>query len=208
MEKKSNRKRLIITLSVIILLSVLSVGILIAFLTDSDSRNNKMTAGENVNELTGEYTPPDSQGVNDNVYQKEVTVKNTGNVSCYVRVYVDLSDSEILDKTEFSTDKTNFYSANPENVNSFANNLTAIGNNWVYISGDSNEKLNGYYYYTQVLKPGESTKPLFNWVKTTYTDASEIRQYEILSYSETVQTKDGKGEDFSDYKFAWEDFLQ
>ena len=184
---------------------ILSVGFVLAYLTDSDSKNNKMNAGENVNELEGRYSPPAEQK-QDNTYEKEIIVKNTGDVPCFVRVYVDLSDSEILDITQFSSDGNSFFPADPTKNNSFAKQF-GENSKWTYISDDSNENVNGYYYYKEPVQPDESTEPLFSWVKTTYQIDENPKQYEIITYSETVQTRNDKGEKYNDFKTAWKEFL-
>lgn len=200
-------KRIAVLILVSVLLLTVSVGIVSAYYTNSDKNKNQFTTGENENKIVEEFNPPDEQIAGSNKYQKQVKVQNTGNIPCYVRLYVDFSDSEILNYSRFSDDNTNFYPANPEKSDSFADYLNnKAGSKWKYSDG--------YYYYTEPVEPDKSTEPLFGWIDTDYNQhGDKIRQYEVMVYSETVQTLDTNGNQYTDsennpaWKQAWNDFL-
>lgn len=125
---------------------------------------------------------------------------------------MDFSDEAIHDKSYFSNDTDmeieQYYSAarDTNNGNAYINHLPA---DWVFVPDNSNEKeLAGYYYYTKPIKPNESTPSLFTYVKTLYDNMDDVKQYDIIVYTESVQTTDSNGEAYTDYEAAWKDFLK
>lgn len=215
---RSNRRIELLIASLALILAV-TISAVIAYYTNSDKNNNEFTVGDNENKIIETFNPPDNQENGSNRYLKEVSVQNTGSVDCYVRLYVDFSDSEIMSYSKLSddenlTDTTQFYAADPSAESSFANYLNnKTDGKWIYVSAVDDSTLGGYYYYTVPVAPGKFTESLFKWVDTTYNSATDIRQYEVLVYSETVQICDGSGNTYSDdalnpaWKKAWNDFL-
>ncbi|MGN0633287.1 MAG: SipW-dependent-type signal peptide-containing protein [Oscillospiraceae bacterium] len=211
-EKKRQTVKRTPLAAAVILLSLAVFGTVLAYYTNSDKAKNTFTVGENENKILESFVPPESQGGDSNKYLKQVQVENTGNVPCYVRVYVDFSDSEILNMSKLSDSdvqyitEAQFYSADPNAADSFANYLNGkTDGKWKYVFDGT---LGGYYYYTNVVAPGQSTEPLFRWVDTDYGgDASKVQQYEIMIYSETVQEYDDNGNE-NGWKEQWESFLQ
>lgn len=154
-------------------------------------------------------------------YQKRISVKNTGNVECFVRVRVEFSDGYFRDWSGFSSDGVNYYSANVNGRPSYVLDETASGiladayvnhlpEGWVYIPEDSEasvhyeddyhnvtagegELLGGYYYYTIPLQPGETTENLTERVKTYFKDTESKMPYDIIVYTEAVQTSSHTG---------------
>ena len=98
-------------------------------------------------------------------YKKEPTVKNIGNIDCYVRVKSLLPDSRV--ESEITIDY---------NLNDYTYN-----------------DIDKYYYYNKILKPGETSKPLFTSV-TIHSDAKDIvlDNFDIYIYAESVQTIENK----------------
>ena len=134
--------------------------------------------------------------------EKVVSVKNTGSVPCFVRVFLDLSDSRFSDgKVKLSANGTDYDSADE-----FHSHLPE---DWVYIS-DQHNALDGYYYYTKALNPGGETTPLLSSVKTDFESVYDIADFDILVYSESVQTVeiDTNGTVYSNYADAWRSFLR
>lgn len=214
-KKRQTVKRTPLAAAVILLIFAV-VGTVLAYYTNSDKAKNTFTVGENENKILESFVPPDSQGGGSNKYLKQVQVENTGDVPCFVRVYVDFSDSEILKMSKLSDtetqDKTSaiYYSADPNAEGSFAKYLNGkTGGKWKYVfdTDENGNLLGGYYYYTDRVEPGQATEPLFRWVDTDYgEDAAKVQQYEILVYSETVQAFDGNTQ--PDWKTQWENFLK
>ena len=93
-------------------------------------------------------------------------VKNMGSTDVYVRMIPVVSDESILDDESIS-----------------------VNNNWVW-NGD------GYYYYTKVLKPNETTEVLFKDIALKGTSSTDLS---IDFYCEGVCT-----ENYKDYMTAFE----
>ena len=164
---------------------------------------NALTAGTNTIQITEEYDPPDQLVTGTNIFDKKVQVENTGTVPCYVRVFAGFSDSEMRDRSELSADGVMYYPAE-----AYAQNLP---DHWIYIEPSADPVLGGFYYYDCELEPKQSTSALFSQVRSTFERADQIRDYEIIVYSESVQTKDHTGAAFegSDaWRQAWMEFLE
>lgn len=187
------KARLPIIVCASIALTVFSILSTILYLIDWKKEENVVSLGYNEIKVVEEFHPPMKLREGDNTYQKIVQAKNTGNTDAYVRMFVAFSSKEIDDISEVSNDDGVTF----EKLGEFVPN-----NGWVK-SDDS------YYYYTEPLKPGESTPPLFTNVRTTFSTAEDIQQYELLVYAESVQTRDKNGEipDGFDYSAVWEEFL-
>lgn len=205
------RKKLIIIISSLAV-GLLVVGVTLAYLTARNTVDNTITIGKNEIEVSEDFVPPVLQ-TEDTRYKKQISVSNTGNVDCYVRVYADFSDEDIRAKSYFSNDAdmetAQYYPAVRDitDADAYINNLP---NGWVFVPDDSSEtELAGYYYYTEPISPGKSTdNSLFTYVKTTYEKLDDVKQYDIIVYAESVQTTDSNGEAYVDYKEAWKDFLK
>lgn len=164
---------------------------------------NALTVGENSIQIMEEYDPPDQLEAGVNVFDKKVQVKNTGTVSCYVRVFAEFSDSEMKGRSEFSADGVMYYPAG-----TYAQNLPE---HWIYIEPSADPQLGGFYYYACELEPEQSTSALFSRVKSTFGSADQIRDYEIMVYSESVQVRDCTGAEFAGedaWRQAWTEFLE
>ena len=145
------------------------------------------------------FTSPEVQTPKDTV-EKLVKVQNTGSVPCFVRVYLDLSDSRLSDgKVRLSADGTNYFS-----VQTFQNaDLT----DWEYCN--ETNALGGYFYYKKVLEPNEETSALLTIVKTDFDDVYDISDFDVIVYSEVVQTAEIDADDtvYTSWRDAWENFL-
>ncbi len=165
---------------------VSSFGVTYAYLKSDVSAMNKFKVGEtDIKVEEPSYTPPEKIYPGLKVDKKPI-VKNTGNLSCYVRMRIVFSDSRAEEFCELDWNTDN-------------------GSGWKYNDVD------GYYYYINVLKPGDSTPPLFKSVKiyetkptpsngdpvATYT-AEDIIEFDITPYAESVQAAEKK-----DYEDAW-----
>lgn len=152
-----------IILLVLIILVLVSVTAVNAFLISKDSFSNRFIVGNNTSHIEEIFGSYDSFTKGQN-YKKNVTVKNDGNVPCYVRVFAEIEDPEIAANVGI-----NFNTAD-----------------WTGKQSD------GYYYYKKSLKTGESTTPLF----TTLSAKSDIKNFQMICYEETVQT-DGAADPIS-----------
>ena len=188
-----NKRQIILAALGVILLIVSGISTTMLYIIDAQKETNRIVIGYNEIDIKEEFDPPPELKQGDNIYKKAVSIKNTGNTEAYVRVFADFSSKEIADISQISNDNGETYSS----LSSFT-----PSNGWVH-GNDT------YYYYTTPLAPGESTSALFTNVKTTFENADEIQQYELIVYAESVQTKDLNGENAEefDYAAAWAQFL-
>jgi hypothetical protein len=156
-------KRYFIIAAVAVLLVLLSAFVtrgLYAYYTDGDSASNQFTIGGSNVEVVENYQPPKEliPGVS---FTKEVSVKNLGPSSAYVRI-----------KAVFTTSDMAQWCTVDWNTEDF-----------IYNEADN------FWYYTKALEEGESTPNLFNSV-TLSEDIPEsaIEAFDILIYTEAYQS--------------------
>ena len=127
-----------------------------------------------------------------------------------MRVYLDFSDSRVRDNATI-----NYKVGNTDKQGTWAQFLADFPNDstqtdWKYVP-DSDATLGGYFYYTKILTPGETTPSLIEGVKTTFPNTDSIRDFDIVVYSESVQTSeiDSAGTKYQDgdWRIAWTIFL-
>ena len=66
------------------------------------NERDRITIGQNDVMIEEDFTPP-KQWQPDTTYEKDVKVRNTGSVPCYIRVYAALSDTAIPAHMDFDT---------------------------------------------------------------------------------------------------------
>lgn len=171
------KKIVIITALVCCMICASCFGVTYAYLIAKDEANNTFTVGETEIEINEVYEPPQElkPGVQ---FTKEPTIKNTGNLPCFVRMRADFSSNAAKEFCE------------PLNIDT---------THWEYSEAD------GYYYYKTLLSPGASTEPLFTTVTIkSDADPSAVENFDILIYGEAVQHTDHDGDCASDeYKTEW-----
>lgn len=195
------KKRTLILLAVAAI-AVGSVSSAFAYFTGEEKHTNAVTVGQNTTTITEKFDPPTTLKTGENTYKKTVQITNTGNTDTYVRVFLDIDDDAIRKITTFSGD-------NRISWHSPAEYKDHLPSGWVYIP-ESDGVLGGCYYYTAIVKPGESTAPLLTDVKTTFPDEASVKPYSILVHEESIQTYDKHGALFvgSDaWKAAWGEML-
>ncbi len=150
---------------------------------------------------------------------KIILVKNTGTADCFVRMYIEFSDSRMTEL--LSDDTTNRAEVsdkeNPTNNDfySWADFKSAheeggsSSSKWVYVP---NGGLGGYFYYTEILAPNAETEPIITKIRTDYENYYDISDFEVIAYSETVQTTEinANGTVYTDaqWQTAWKSFLR
>jgi Na+-transporting NADH:ubiquinone oxidoreductase subunit NqrC len=142
-----------------------------AYLQDAKKVINVIGVGTNIIEIEERYEPPAelTPGVS---FTKAPKVNNTGNTSVYVRMRALFSDSD---------------------AENFCEDLDFDTTNWVYNSDDE------FWYYKKAVAAGKSTTELFTTVTVKdSTEQSEIKDFEILIYAESVSA-----EGISSYDKAW-----
>lgn len=184
----------------------LSVGLTIAYLGRTKEKVNTITVGHGDGEISETFTEPSVATMHD-TNNKVVSVKNTGTVPVFARVYMNFSDSSIADKA-----KITYNNGTTDQTASWSDFLTAMQaendvNGWKYIpetGGIDNSTLGGYFYYTKALEVGSSgsqTTNLIEKVEVDFRDKNgngdpdpndsnidKIQPYELIVYSELVQT--------------------
>ncbi len=207
-------KKKIVTICIgIAVITVLGVGTTLAYLSANTQKENKITVGQDRAEISELFSEPSVQTM-DNVNVKKVTVVNTGNVPCFVRVYAEFSDSKVGDIASVTNDGVNFYNWVTQFKEDLAQTTNSISEDWQYVKDTG--KLGGYFYYKKILPVGAETSSLFEIVRVNYpqatpeTNIDQIQNYEMVVYSETVQATETDGTEYQDgeWKAAWESFLK
>lgn len=141
---------------VLAIITIFGVSSAIAYFSDSDTRNNSLIIGEN--EITVEESFPHPSDPSE--FEKVVTIKNTGNVSCYIRALVEFDQGDIGNLYEMDINTTD----------------------WTEKQSD------GYYYYKKEVAPGETTIPLMTTVKQVKEGTVES-DFSINVKSDSIQSK-------------------
>lgn len=153
-----------------------SFGVTYSYLIANDAKLNEFSVGENDIEIIEEFEAPEElkPGI---TFPKEPSVRNTGDLPCLVRMRVDFSDSNAEDFCVLKYD----------------------GNYGVNRTGGWTDKykyVDGYYYYTKILQPGESTPPLFDevYIKDEKDQEGnpkyEMIDFDIMIYVESKEWRD------------------
>lgn len=220
------KRKKVITGSAVLLAVLGLAGAVMAYFGATDDTENTVEIARDKIAVSENFpTPSDLRAQSKNFYTKEVGVENTGNVDCYVRVYVDFPDSGTASRSYFSIDGTDYYSAvrdismtgdNPTvsgdrviHTQSFANRLRELDSDWVFVpDNDAREKLRGYFYYKKTVKPGETTPELFKSVMIDTGEAPET--VDLTVYAESVDSMkitNGEKTAYDGYEAAWNSFL-
>ncbi len=154
------------------------------FLSGYDSKNNVISVGNITTEIQEEFPAPTPIPIEENpAFKKKVWVScadSEGQADCYVRLSLAYSDYDIGQAVILKNLDTE---------------------NWAYDPED------GYYYYKKMMSAGEKSTSLFTGVQIDSEclgayDPDVLSMFEISVYQEAVQA-----EGFSDYKAAWEYYL-
>ena len=186
---QKEKKKLIWMIPIlIILISAASLG-LQAYLSDNEIATNEITIGAVTTEIVEDFVPPEEliPGVE---FTKNVSIKNTGQSACFVRIKAVFTDSDM--EKVCSVDWNN--------------------NDFIYNNTD------GYWYYANPIESGESTPSLFTKVSIVETldDGSQVKKeqmkdFDIIIYHESYQAMfNGSGYNvdengyFENYEDAWD----
>ena len=213
------RRKLIIAASVAAVAIVSALAVAAYLISSPSSITNEIPIGFDEISIEESFDPPEEQtegGVT--TYNKVVSVTNTGDTPCYIRVFADFSTSSIRAISSFSYDNGNtYYPADLVMANNyFIKEVSSSANpnkGWIYIQESDNALIGGYYYYTEAIDPGETTPPLFTDVKTDYSlnPGQKTEQYDVIVYAESVQTvtKDGNADTEAPgrYRTVWEEYI-
>ena len=202
---RQNKKKIFTYIGIFTVVTVLAVPLAVfAYLRSKPDVTHNTVKIEQVKETIEETFPAVEKQVQyNNEFQKEIAVKNNGTAPCFVRVYMQFSDSRIKDISKFSD-------ADEENFRAWDEYINYIkSKNWEYLpESEENGNLGGYFYYKSPLNPEDSTGLLLKKVRTDYLDSEQISEFQIIVYSETVQAVDDQGSIIADCKEAWRQFLR
>jgi len=196
-ENNTKKRSVFSILAAVLLTALVGTGGTYAYFTYADYNANKLNVGYNEISILEDFEAPEELKQGENVYKKEIKIKNTGNVDTYVRVFLDFSTGTSRDASFFSSDGTTFTKVDEYTVK-----------NWDYVDEIEDASLSGYYYYLLPLAPGEETTVLLDSVKTVFANAADVEEYEIIVYAESIQTHDYDGNEINDAKAAWKKFME
>lgn len=161
--------------------SILAVSNTTAYFSDNDDQENQFTVGVNTITINEDYIPPDSIEPGTVILKNPSVecIQEDGAVNCYTRIWCEFSDSKADEIMTLDIDTEN----------------------WV-LEDD------GFYYYINILEPGESTSPLFTKItvdeETTQETIDEIDELDLIVYAESCQARSTTGDYFYDYVDAWD----
>ena len=194
--KKSKKVKAIVGL----LALTLVVGVL-AYFSKTMSIDNPFSTKKYGGETVEKFTPKKDWEPGGKV-TKEVQAKNTGDYDLYVRVKFDEKwerDGKVISGTEFSSsDATKFFPADANNAvkegSSVYKHLAGkIDGSWV----DGKE---GYFYYNSVLKSGNMTSALLDYV-TLCKDAN-MGTYEVSEMKYALVDSTRSAESLTDDEYT------
>lgn len=200
----------------LLVLPLTAVGISAAYLAGRTEAVNRIRVGSGTISVREEFDPPKKQEVGDNAFKKRVQIENIGDTDCFVRVFMDFSDSQVRELAKISPDEANWYRVSEYQSPGFS----GLPENWIYIPESEDQLLGGYFYYTAPLKAGELTKPLMERILVSYASAAQIQDFDILVAADSVQTwinmENGDGsftaKDVSNmsggWKTAWIEYME
>lgn len=152
--------KLILFILTVLLLVIAGGMTTYALLQKSEEKTNDFNIGNLQTELVEVFVKPSSVKAGSH-YDKKVTVKNTGDVSAFVRVLVfpeilskaDANgvESALLARIDYEVGLVRVEGQTPTDTYSINNETSG------WVNGND-----GYYYFTKAVKSGESTPVLFN----------------------------------------------
>lgn len=189
-------------LTSLIFLFFICIGGTYAYFTYKSSIKNQFSIGYNEITIKENYNPPDEIKVGETVFKKNIKVKNTGNIPCYIRIFCEFSESDMKKYAELTQDGITWF-----NADKLKDNLME---GWVFVRDDS--ILGGYYYYTNAVEKNRETPQLFDKVRITIPDnqGDNIKDFDIITYAESIQIKDYYANEYSGndgWENAWKSFL-
>ena len=156
---RRKRKKIILALTAAIIAAAAAVGVSTAYLSDADTAVNEITIGSVTTSITENFPSPGAPK-SGGVYEKNVSIKNTGPDDCYVRVQVTVSDSDMESLCEFDYNSSEW------------------------------EFKDGWWYYKSVLKNGQVTESLFTKVGIAASaDEDMLHAFEIYVRQESRQSE-------------------
>ena len=162
LKRISKKSKITAALLMTVLVVAGSIGATLAYYSNETKvLSNQFTVANIDTDIVEEF-----KEISETEYTKLVTVKNTGNAPCLVRVRVEVTPSSEEANIKID-DKT------------VADWKVKLGDDWKY-------KEDGFFYYTKALPEGVSTASLVN--KVNIIDTDKMNDFDIIVYQEAVQT--------------------
>lgn len=139
------------------------IGKTLSYYSDTETKVNHAVMGFNEIEIEEDFEEPEDIKPGD-IINKKVSVKNTGNGDCYVRIKAVFSHSLTGEKCSVDWNTTEF----------------------TYNSED------GYWYYNKILPTGEITPALMTKITVSadiLTGVEDMPEIKLIVYAESVQSK-------------------
>lgn len=149
-------KRYLFVLLAVSLLLGGGAGVSYAYLTGQQSRVNRFQAAGVEIAVKEDFDPPDKI-LPGQIIKKAPSVSSTSNVPCYVRVSVRFSDSDAEKMCE----------------------PLVTNDGW-------GKKEDGWYYWNEMLMPGQTTAPVFQQIQLRSEIQEEISDFDVFIYAEAV----------------------
>lgn len=149
-----------------LLIAGISTGAAFAYLTARQTVDNVLTAADTEICITEKFDPP-KEIQPGTVIPKTVAVTSSSSVDCYVRVLAEFSD---------------------RNAENFCEPLK-IQEGW-------RKSEDGYYYWKEKVKPGETTGNLISEIVIKQdAQKTELKDFEVLIYAEAVACQEDSMQD-------------
>ncbi|HZJ84349.1 MAG TPA: TasA family protein [Syntrophomonadaceae bacterium] len=163
------KKRSIFMVSFALAILLVAGGVMAWFTAESDDVINSFQAGTLEIELIDEFDEEAAQNVNPgDSYDKEISVRNDGSKRAYVRIELEALFEEMED-------------ANLDLVS-----FSASSEKWIYHDG--------FYYYNEVLEPGQETEKLVEEVIFAGAEMGNEYQgaiFKLIARAEAIQVTNG-----------------
>ena len=184
---KNNIKKVLVVAGI---LGLASVGSVSAYLTDFDRVSNQFTVGKVDVELKEEnWNPEDQKKIEPGkLIHKDPKISNTGMNDAFVYMEVSIPIAEVT----AATDNGNRLEKKEQELFLFETQ-----NNWTKLSSQRVENAQVYVYaYDKVLKPQETTEPLFESIKFLNVIEGQLdgQQLEVPVRAYAIQTSYTGGE--------------
>lgn len=144
-----------------VIVSIVAVGVVIAYLTDRDAVQNDFTIASNSIEIIEEF-PESPAPIEESEIEKVVQICNTGTSACFVRVAIEYTDDRAAEFAE----------------------LNIASESWTERHDD------GYYYTIEPVEVGATTDPLLDGVTIGAATEEGYFDFGIIVYAESVQAID------------------
>ena len=170
-----NKKKILALCLIVCLLATAAVGGTLAYFTDTGAATNTFTVGNVDIDLTEPKWDATGEAEAENAYPgealaKDPTVTNIGKNPCFVRVKVTNLDQFAADfGGAMITYRTDYVDG-------------ALGTNWVLHT-------DGYFYYTKVLQPEETTDALFDQIVIPFAVTNNATTKDIVVNAYAVQAQ-------------------